>query len=101
MRIPKSNSLIKWPVNLHYPIEYKESLNVEQEALNKQCNQELAQQEAAIIDEMKRQFTEDRFRAFFAGRMRKYEVFSCIQRTCYYVTRDFIPGFYFIFVNSI
>ena len=59
VRIPKSNSLIKRPVNLLYPIECKDSMNIKQEVLNKQCNQWPAQREAAIIGELKRKFTED------------------------------------------
>ena len=57
--ISKSNSLIKRPVNLLYPIEYKKSLNVEQEVFNEQCNQRPARREAAIIGELKRKLTED------------------------------------------
>ena len=57
--ISKSNSLIKRPVNLLYPIEYKESLNVEQEVFNEQRNQRPAPREAAIIGELKRKLTED------------------------------------------
>ena len=57
--ISKSNSLIKWPVNLLYPIEYKESLNVEQEVFSEQCNQRPARREAAIIGELKRKPTEN------------------------------------------
>ena len=59
VRISKSNSLIKRPVNLLYPIEYKESLNVEQEVFNEQCNQRPARREAATIGELKRKPTED------------------------------------------
>ena len=57
--ISKSNSLIKRPVNLLYPIEYKESLNVEQEVFNEQRNQRPGRREAAIIGELKRRLTED------------------------------------------
>ena len=39
VRISKPNSLIKRPVNLLYPAEYKESMSVEKEVLNQQCNQ--------------------------------------------------------------
>ena len=56
--ISKSNSLIKRPMNLLYLIEYKESLNVEQEVFNKQRNQRPARREAAIIGELKRKLTE-------------------------------------------
>ena len=59
VRISKWNSLIKGPANLLYPIEYKESLNVEQEVFNEQCNQRPARREAAIIGELKRKLTED------------------------------------------
>ena len=38
VKIPKSNILIKQPVNLLYPIEYKKSMNVKQELYNEQCN---------------------------------------------------------------
>ena len=38
VKIPKSNILIKQPVNLLCPIEYKKSMNVKQELYNKQCN---------------------------------------------------------------
>ena len=38
VRTPKPNSLIKRPVNLLFPTEYKESMNVEQEIFNEQCN---------------------------------------------------------------
>ena len=46
-------------MNLLYPIEYKESMNVEQEVFNEQCNQRQARREAAIIGELKRKFTDD------------------------------------------
>ena len=59
VRIPKSNPLIKRPVNLLYPIECKDSMNIKQEVLNKQCKQWPVQREAAIIGELKRKFTED------------------------------------------
>ena len=59
VRISKSNSLIKRPVNLLYPIEYKESLNVEQEVFDEECNQQPSRREAAIIGELKRKVTED------------------------------------------
>ena len=59
LRIQKLNSLIKRPVNLLYRTEYKESMKVEQEVLNEQCNQRSARREAAIIGELKRKFTED------------------------------------------
>ena len=59
VRIPKPNSLIKRPVNLLFPTEYKESMNVEQEVFNEQCNQRPARREAAIIGELKRKFTDD------------------------------------------
>ena len=59
VRISKSNSLIKRPVNLLYPIEYKESLNVEQEVFNEQRNQRPGRREAAIIEELKIRLTED------------------------------------------
>ena len=39
VRITKSDSFSKRPVNLVYPIEYKDSMNVEQEEFNEQCNQ--------------------------------------------------------------
>ena len=59
MRIPKSNSLIKRPVNLLYPIECKDSMNINREVFNEQCNQWPARQEAAIIGELKRKFIEN------------------------------------------
>ena len=46
-------------MNLLYPIEYKESMNVEQEVFNEQCNLRPARREAAIIGELKRKFTDD------------------------------------------
>ena len=49
MRISKSNFLINRSVNLLYHIEYKESMNVEQEVFNQQCNQQTPRREAAII----------------------------------------------------
>ena len=49
MRISKSNFLINRSVNLLYHIEYKESMNVEQEVFNQQCNQQPPRREAAII----------------------------------------------------
>ena len=59
VRISKSNSLIKRPVNLLYPIEDKETLNVEQEVFNEECNQRPARRQAAIIGELKRKVAED------------------------------------------
>ena len=59
LRIQKLNSLIERPVNLLYRTEYKESMKVEQEVLNEQCNQQSARRGAAIIGELKRKFTED------------------------------------------
>ena len=59
VRIPESNSQIKRPVNLLYSIEYKESMNVEQEVFNEQCNQRPAGREAAIIRKLKTKFTDD------------------------------------------
>ena len=46
-------------MNLLYPIECKDSMNIKQEVLNEQCKQWPAQREAAIIGELKRKFTED------------------------------------------
>ena len=46
-------------MNLLYPIEYKESMNVEQEVFNEQCNQRPAGREAAIIRKLKTKFTDD------------------------------------------
>ena len=59
VKMSKSNSLIKWPVNLLYPNEDKDSMNVEQEVFNEQCNQQPARPEAAIISELKWKFKDD------------------------------------------
>ena len=59
VKMSKSNSLIKWTVNLLYPNKDKDSMNVEQEVFNEQCNQLPARPEAAIISELKRKFKDD------------------------------------------
>ena len=59
VRTSKSNSLIKRPVNLLYPIECKESMNVEQEVFKEQCNQRPTRRETAIVGELKRKLTGD------------------------------------------
>ena len=46
-------------MNLVYPNEDMDSMNVEQEVFNEQCNQQPARPEAAIISELKRKFKDD------------------------------------------
>ena len=58
-KISKSLCFIKLPATLLYPIEYKENMNVKQEVFNEQCSQRPAQQETAIISELKRKLTLD------------------------------------------
>ena len=58
VRISKTNSLIKRPINLLYPIEYKDSSSYDQDIPVKEVQHQRPRREAAIIGELKRKWDE-------------------------------------------